>query len=148
MAALAAAGADVAAGKTSVGWDDYGRVRNRVLMSLDEAIFEMSHMIATLTQVDGAVVMTQRLELLGFGGEIAGSLPGVTSVARALDLEGNAYDVEHTEDVGTRHRSVYRLCNALKEVLGIVISQDGSANFVRWKDPHVTYWRHTTIASS
>src|SRR5690606_35147154 len=80
MQELAAAGPDVATGKTSVGWDDYGRVRNPVLANLDEAIFEMSHMIATLTQVDGAVVMTRRFELLGFGGEIAGALPEVSSV--------------------------------------------------------------------
>jgi hypothetical protein len=39
---------------------------------------------------------------------------------------------------------VYRLCNALHDVLGIVISQDG-VRFICWKDPHVTYWRHTTI---
>jgi hypothetical protein len=148
MRELAAAGPDVLSGKSSVGWDDYGRIRNPVLTNLDEAIFEMSHMIATLTQVDGAVVMTRRFDLLGFGGEIASALPEVSSVARALDLEAEAYLIEPTEDVGTRHRSVYRLCSARKDVLGIVVSQDGGATFVKWKDPHVTYWRHTTIASS
>jgi hypothetical protein len=40
------------------------------------------------------------------------------------------------------------LCSALKDVLGIVVSQDGGATFLKWKDPHVSYWRHTTIASS
>jgi hypothetical protein len=148
MQILAASGSNEAIGKTSVGWEDYGRSRSRELANLDEAIFEMSYMIANLTQVDGAVVLTKRFELLGFGGEIAGALPEVDNVAKALDLEGDMQHLESVENVGTRHRTVYRLCNALPDMLGIVVSQDGGTRFVRWKDPHVTYWRHTTIASS
>jgi hypothetical protein len=128
-----------------VGWDDYASTTNRELMDLDEAIFEMSHLIATMTAVDGAVLVTRQFELLGFGGEIAGSLPEASAVAQALDLEGETYRLETTEDVGTRHRSVYRFCTALHDVLGIVVSQDGGVRFIRWKDPHVMYWSHTTI---
>src|SRR5688572_17924557 len=115
--------------ENAVGWDDYGRVRNRDLTDLNDAIFEMSHMIATLTPVDGAVVITKRFEILGFGAEIAGTLPEVQHVAHALDLEGATYNIQRTDDVGTRHRSVYRLCNAIRDVLGIVVSHDGSASF-------------------
>ena len=45
----------------------------------------------------------------GFGGEISGELPGVVTVRRALDLEGDEGEEEFTESVGTRHRSAYRL---------------------------------------
>ena len=147
MRRLAIVGADGAQGKSTVGWDDYGRIRDGELTNLDEAIFEMAHMIATLTQVDGAVVVTKRFELLGFGGEIVGTLPEVHEVARALDLEGETYGLEATEGVGTRHRSVYRLCSACPDVLGIVVSQDGGTRFVRKKDSQVMHWRHTTISS-
>lgn len=148
MRTLAKWGANDTQGAKSVGWDDYGRIRDRELTDLDEAIFELAHLMATLSQVDGAVVVTKRFELIGFAAEIAGTLPEVREVARALDLEGDSYCVEAIEGVGTRHRSVYRLCNALHDVLGIVVSQDGGARFVGWKDEHVMYWHHTTIAHS
>ena len=54
---------------------------------LDEGLFETSHLIAALAQVDGAVLLTKRFEVLGFGAEIAGSLPLIHDVRRGLDLE-------------------------------------------------------------
>lgn len=144
MKVLAAAGVD----QHTVGWHDYGRRSGSELDDLDEAIFELAHMIATLTAVDGAVFVTQRFELLGFGGEISSHLGEVPVVARALDVEGESFRNEPTEDVGTRHRSVYRLCNALPEALGIVVSQDGGARFVRKKGAQIMYWNHHAIAPS
>ena len=97
-----------------VGWDDYEASSDREPVTwLDEAIFEVAHLIAGLTAVDGAVVMTQRFEMLGFGGEISGDLPAAETVARALDVEADETIEEPTDGVGTRHRSAYRLCKAL-----------------------------------
>jgi hypothetical protein len=129
----------------SAGWEDYVRSNDRELNDLDDSIFGMSHFVATLTAVDGAVVVTRDFELIGFGGEISGALPEVQSVAHASDLEGVTYRTETTEDVGTRHRSVYRLCNASPDVLGIVISQDGGARFIRRHGPHVMCWDHSKV---
>jgi hypothetical protein len=98
----------------------------------------VAHLIAALSAVDGAVVITKRFELLGFGAEISGKLPEVRTVARALDVEGKLAVQEGIEGVGTRHRSAYRLCSELKEA--VVVSQDGGARFVKWKDGAVTYW--------
>jgi hypothetical protein len=123
-----------------VGWDDYESSSDRELTGLDEAIFEVAHLIAGLTAVDGAVVMTQRFEMLGFGGEISGGLPAVKTVARALDVEADAVVEESVGGVGTRHRSAYRLCNELGSVIAVVISQDGNVRFVKRKDDAVTYW--------
>jgi hypothetical protein len=123
-----------------VGWDDYEASSDRELTGLDEAIFEVAHLIAGLTAVDGAVVLTQRFELLGFGGEISGKLPAVKTVARALDVEADTAFDESAEGVGTRHRSAYRLCKALPDVIAVVISQDGNVRFVKCKDGAVTYW--------
>src|SRR5215216_5204912 len=107
---------------------------------LAEDILEVAHLIAGLTAVDGAVVMTQRFEMLGFGGEISGRLQGVETVARALDVEADAALEESVGGVGTRHRSAYRLCNALRDVIAVVISQDGNVRFVKRKNEAVTYW--------
>lgn len=130
-----------------VGWPEYQASRNAKLADLDEAIFEFAHLVAGLANVDGAVLLNQRFELLGFGAFIAGGLPEVESVARALDLEGKTRAHEATEAVGTRHRAVYRLCAAHPEALGIVVSQDGGVRFVRRVDDEVVYWDQVKLGS-
>ena len=122
------------------GWEEYRKSGDDRLSRLDEAIFEMSHLIAGLMAVDGAAVMTQRYEILGFGGEISGNFQDVTTVARALDVEADRIVREDTEGYGTRHRSTFRLCNALHDFLAVVISQDSDVRFIRWKDGYVTQW--------
>ena len=96
--------------------------------------------MADLARVDGTVIMTDCLEVLGFGVEIAGELPEVLRVARAHDLEGAAREWVRTDRVGTRHRSAYRLCQAVHDALALVVSQDGGLRFIRWHDEGVTYW--------
>ena len=123
-----------------VGWEDYEASSDASLSLLDEAIFEVAHLIAGLTEVDGAVVMTQRFEMLGFGGEISGDLPAAETVERAIDVEADETMEEPTDGVGTRHRSAYRLCKALGSVIAVVISQDGNVRFIKRKDGAVTYW--------
>ena len=139
MSALARTYAGTPA-RDPVGWDDYEASSEDELTELDEAIFEVAHLIAGLTAVDGAVVMTQRFEMLGFGGEISGDLPALRTVARALDVEADVAVEESTEGVGTRHRSAYRLCRELPNVIAVVISQDGNVRIVKCKDDAVTYW--------
>lgn len=132
-------GGDGATGRL-VGWADYEASTDEKLSALDEAIFEVAHLIAGLTAVDGAFVMTQRFEILGFGGEISGSLPEVKTVAKSLDIEGEKTLEETIDGVGTRHRSAYRLCNALPEAIAVVISQDGNIRFIQRRNSVVTYW--------
>lgn len=133
-------GRDGGSPNTVVGWDEYEASGDEALSDLEEAVFEMSHLIAGLSAVDGAVVMTQRFEILGFGGELSGALPIVRTVARALDVEGDHVVKESTEGVGTRHRSAYRLCNSLLDAIAVVVSQDGSARWIKWKNGMITYW--------
>ncbi len=109
---------------------------------LDEALFELSNLIAALADVDGAVILTKRFEILGFGAEIAGDLPQVTEVRRALDLEGEQFVTEVVDAVGTRHRSAYRLCAGVPGAIAIVVSQDGSVRFATRHHGEVTYWEH------
>ena len=85
----------------AVGWEEYSRSEDRELAAIDEALLEFAHLVAGLAAVDGAVVMTDRGELLGFGGEISGELAPVPSVEKALDPEGEATVPEGAEAVGT-----------------------------------------------
>ena len=125
---------------SAVGWTTYEASRARPLADMDEALFEVAHLVADLTRVDGAVLMTDCLETVGFGVEIAGDLPEVLQVARARDLEGRKREWVRTDRDGTRHRSAYRLCDAVRDALALVVSQDGGLRFIRWHDGSVTYW--------
>ena len=131
---------DAPAEGAAVGWGTYEASRARQLVRMDEALFEVAHLVADLSQVDGAVVMTDCLEILGFGVEITGELPEVLRVARAHDLEGRQREWERTDRVGTRHRSAYRLCQAVHDALAFVVSRDGGLRFIRWHEDGVTYW--------
>jgi len=109
---------------------------------LDEAILEMSHLIAALADVDGAVLLNERFELLGFGGEITGSLPEVEEIRHAHDLEARSFTLVSTDGVGTRHRAAYRLCAQEHDAFAIVVSQDGGVQFVAWHEGALTRWEH------
>jgi hypothetical protein len=143
MNTLAAEGGQIDPMPENVGWKQYETSTSTIIADLDEAIFELSHLIAALADVDGAVVMTKRFELLGFAAEIRGSdLPDVITVQRATDLEATHCEAEPTDGVGTRHRSAYRLCQHVHDALAVVASQDGSIRFVTWMNDAVTYWDH------
>ncbi|MEM7385141.1 MAG: putative sensor domain DACNV-containing protein [Verrucomicrobiota bacterium] len=114
---------------------------------MDEALSELNHLIASLTAIDGAVVLSRSFEILGFGAEIKGELADVKRVGRALDVEGDDIEIEATESQGMRHRSVYRICNAVTSIMGLVISHDGEVRFVKHRDGRVTYWNQLGIPS-
>jgi hypothetical protein len=132
----------LATGPTAADTTMYLQATDPRVADLDEALFEMGHLIAALADVDGAVVLTKRFEILGFGAEIAGDLPPVTLVRRALDLEGETYIEETVDGVGTRHRSAYRLCAAVPTAIALVVSQDGGVRFVTRHRDAITYGDH------
>ncbi len=149
MNALAESGAASGEGEEEaiIGWKEYAESTNQTIAQLDEAIFEMSHLVSALSSLDGAVVMTKRFELLGFAAEIHSDMANVVSVAKALDLEGARSKTETIRGLGTRHRSAYALCHDLKDCLAIVISQDGGVQFVSWRNEQVMYWEHQATSA-
>jgi hypothetical protein len=121
-------------------WDTYVESAHPDVVAVDQALLELAHTIAGLADVDGTVVLNKRFEVIGFGGEIVGDLPDVSRVKHALDPEGERLEEEPTDRVGTRHRSLYRLCAAIPGAVGIVVSQDGGVRLVANKGGAVTYW--------
>ncbi len=97
--------------------------------------------IVSLTAVDGAVVLTDDLRLLGFGTEI---LPGVDvpAVFVATDDLAKEGEERRSDSYGTRHRSAFRFCAAMPSALAFVISQDGDAKAVRVAHGRVNVWPH------
>jgi hypothetical protein len=123
-----------------VGWSEYVAATSKTLLELDEALFEYARFIANLAAVDGAVVLTKSLDLVGFGGVIKGTFSKEDTTAHALDAEGAQRVYERPEGVGTRHLAAYHLCKKIPEALAIVVSQDGNACLVKWMDGFVTNW--------
>ncbi|PIE69096.1 MAG: hypothetical protein CSA21_04155 [Deltaproteobacteria bacterium] len=126
-----------------ITWKDYVVLQHKLLYDQEEALYEHAHFVASLAAVDGAVVLTPDGPV-GFGGMIVGALDKLTEVAKARDIEGKESVLEMVEGVGSRHRSIYHLCNALHHVMAIVVSQDGSVQLVKWLDGTVTIWDLTT----
>jgi hypothetical protein len=83
--------------------------------------------IAQLTRVDGALVMNESLEVLGFGATIrAGDTTGVTLEVSEPDKPGRRLTTL-SEFPGNRHRSAILWCAHQQDglALAIVASQDG-----------------------
>jgi hypothetical protein len=127
-----------------VTWQDYVGLRHEsAVYDLEEALYEQAQFVAALSSVDGAVVTCSRGPL-GFGGMIVGSLDKLTEIAKASDTEGKIVSLAKIESYGSRHRSAYHLCNALHDVIAIVVSQDGNVQLAKWRNGIVTCWDLTT----
>jgi DNA integrity scanning protein DisA with diadenylate cyclase activity len=90
--------------------------------------------MASLANVDGALVITRDLSVIGFGAKIAvgGAAP------RVVRLEpGTQAVVQATlEDAGTgmRHQAAVRFADANKDAVALVISQDRHMSVIHWDD--------------
>jgi hypothetical protein len=124
----------------SVDWADYEGDTSLDLEKLEQAIFEMSRVIAGLAAIDGAVVLDKSFALLGFGAEVSSEIAAPARIWRALDPEGDRREVNAVEDVGTRHRAAYRFVRQHPRGLAIVVSHDGGVSFVANRDGEVVSW--------
>jgi hypothetical protein len=127
----------------SVDWADFVRDTSPDLEQLEQAIFEMSRVVAGLAAIDGAVVLDKRFALLGFGAEVSGELPAPPQVYRALDTEGRRRELNAVEEVGTRHRAAYRFVQRHPTGLAVVISHDGAVSFVANREGAIVSWQQS-----
>ena len=126
-------------GLKCVTWEDYQEMEDFILSEIDESFIELSNLYADLMNVDGALVVSENFELIGFGAEVIAENP-VRQVYRALDVEANETLMEQADNSGTRHRAAYRIVAAVQNCLAVVISQDGSISFVANRNGQVVYW--------
>jgi hypothetical protein len=113
----------------------------RRLQDVAHAIEDQARTIAQLSAVDGCVVVSHRLGLLGFSGEIrvaderdVPDCAELDPMAQGLRAVGSFDLRQH----GTRHRSAARLCQQVPGVFSYVVSQDGNIRaFTRLTDGRV-----------
>lgn len=91
--------------------------------------------IAGLTAVDGAAVLTNHYELLGFGAKISRrqGQPRVEQVTVTEPVQGMTSAIVHPEQLGgTRHLSAAQFIHDQQDALALVASQDGRFTVFAW----------------
>jgi hypothetical protein len=111
--------------------------KNLLTTSLAAAPWDTVNLVrptAALADVDGAVVVTQDLRVLGFGAKIAA--PNVTTVNIFLPLQGGQDIVPTPVERcgGTRHQSAARFVNANRDAVAVVVSQDHHLSVFSWDE--------------
>ncbi|HNW33710.1 MAG TPA: hypothetical protein PKM25_02180, partial [Candidatus Ozemobacteraceae bacterium] len=105
------------------------------LMEIGVRLREFTDFVASLSQVDGALIMTTKMRIVGYGAEIR---------VNDKDLPPAFIQMENVRKpidpliFGTRHRSTIRFCRKFPSALGFVFSQDGGIKAVKGQPGEVT----------
>jgi hypothetical protein len=93
---------------------------------------------SSLAAVDGAVVITRDLSVVGFGARITtpGDAPCRVVIVHPTQGEEPSFVSDRLEDTGgMRHQSATRFVCANNDTIALVISQDGHVSLFRWDAP-------------
>ena len=108
--------------------------------SLRSALDDCAGFVASLSAVDGAILMTDRLRLLGFGAEVVATSHSLDCIRLADTSAGDTGHVAPIESYGTRHRSAFRFCSSHADTVAFVVSQDGGVRAVKRLGPDLVCW--------
>jgi hypothetical protein len=115
------------------------------LEAADNKIAEYCSTIAALSAVDGAVVLSRKLRLYGFGAEILATSPSLSEIKDAYDPNVTQAATVRLERYGTRHRSAMRMCSSFEECVALVVSQDGPVKAIKRVGANVVMWNDVTL---
>lgn len=106
----------------------------------EDAASDSARFIASLTTVDGAVILTDALRIIGFGAEVTVAFHGedlvhVSQTADVTNLKEVRFDAH-----GTRHRSAFRFVGSTEPSVGFILSQDGGVKAVRKVGSKLIMW--------
>jgi hypothetical protein len=101
----------------------------------EDALGRAVDLVAGLTAVDGATIITDRYDLLAFGAKITrrrGS-PPVEQTTVTEPIEGGTADIVHPSSLGgTRHLSAAQFAHDNQDAIALVASQDGHFTVFAW----------------
>jgi hypothetical protein len=94
-----------------------------------------ANLAARLSAVDGALIISSDLRVLGFGAEIVldASRPVTAYEVTGHSQRGAEWPAVDSESFGMRHRSALRCVAVADETAAFVVSQDGMVSF---------FWKH------
>jgi hypothetical protein len=107
---------------------------------LEDSSRDAARFIGSLTAVDGAVVLTDTLRIIGFGGEVTGSRSGTGTIHIATNEEGDETTTAPFTDYGTRHRSAFRFVEHMAPSVAFILSQDGGIRAATRVGERVVMW--------
>ncbi len=104
------------------------------------------HFIASLSRVDGFVLLDKSLVVHGFGVE-ARADAGLTDVFMAGDAKATTESLRQAplSQFGTRHRAMMRYCDEHDGALGFVISQDGDIRATMKYRGRLVLWENINV---
>lgn len=106
----------------------------------DEFLSDSIHFLASLSSVDGALVMTDRFRTLGFGAEVIAQSPTLREVYLAENATATKTRPISIESYGTRHRSAFRFCSSYEDSIAFIVSSDGGIKATKRIGSTVVMW--------
>jgi hypothetical protein len=103
-------------------------------------------LVASLAAVDGLVLLTPTLQILGFGVKIKLGGP-VPQALNAEEFEQNPATARPLQfpQFGTRHASMLRYCRADASAIGIIVSQDGVVRVLVTARRKLVIWENVRL---
>ena len=112
---------------------------------LEDFARDAARFIGSLTAVDGAVVLTDKLRIIGFGGEVRVSVPGTDIIHISKNEEGDESTAAPFTVYGTRHRSAFRFVESMVPSVAFIMSQDGGIKAATMVGGRVVVWPYFEI---
>jgi len=114
----------------------------------DDEVTGAIKVVTSLAAVDGLVLLTPLLEVVGFGVKIlSGSAACTVYDGPSFIRRGIAATRVDTSRFGTRHNSMLRYCRADSNAVGIIVSQDGQVRVVLSIGRSLTLWDNVQLLS-
>ena len=112
----------------------------------NKQIVAYADFIAQLTTVDGAVLLTKNLDLVGFGTETRVDMKSKKKPSICFIEEDGTVDRSKAyEENGMRHRSSYSFCDENEGAVAIIMSQDGNVKACTKKDGEIVIYDHVGL---
>ncbi|APR87936.1 hypothetical protein A7982_13285 [Minicystis rosea] len=109
----------------------------RDVVKAAERVRRVVDQIVSLTTVDGAVIMSNALEVLAFGAK----LPARTSLDNVHTVDRDRqYRTWHLEQRGTHHRAAASFASGHSDRIAFIVSQDGDAATFQELDGNLCHW--------
>ena len=118
----------------------------RQLEARKDEVLGCARFIASLSRVDGFVMLDRSLAVHGFGVELRAD-SSLSEVWLAADSHAQSRWMRTTqiEEFGTRHRAMMRYCYEMPGTLGFVISQDGDVRAVTRIRDKLVFWENVNV---
>jgi hypothetical protein len=114
----------------------------------EEDLGTAADVVARLSAVDGAVVISSDLRVFGFGAEIVSERPVLAYEGDGRSPRTENWPAVDAESFGMRHRSALRAVASADSTAAFVVSQDGTVSFFWKQGNRVLVKRGVTIANS